>query len=58
MVDAAYISWVRRAHLPVRVWTVDDEAEMRRVTALGVDAVITNVPELMIELSRSSLAGS
>jgi glycerophosphoryl diester phosphodiesterase len=57
MADAAYISWVRKARLPVRIWTVNDEAEMRRMTALGVDAVITDVPELMIELSRSSLAG-
>jgi glycerophosphoryl diester phosphodiesterase len=56
MVDAAYVSWASKAHLPVRVWTVDDEAEMRRMVALGVDAVITDVPDLMVELTHSSLA--
>jgi glycerophosphoryl diester phosphodiesterase len=56
MVDAAYIAWAAKAHMPVRVWPVGDEAEMRRLIALGVDAVITDVPELMIELAKSSPA--
>jgi glycerophosphoryl diester phosphodiesterase len=58
MVDAAYVSWARNARFPVRVWTVDDETEMRRMIALGVDAVITDSPDLMVELLKASLAGS
>ena len=58
MVDAAYVAWARKARLPVRVWTVNDEAEMRRLIALGVDAVITDVPDLMLDVVKSSLAGS
>ena len=45
--DAAAI--VRRAHeleLAVNVWTVNDESEMRRLAAAGVDGIITDVPDV------------
>ncbi len=45
MVDETYVARARKHGLPVRVWTVDDEADMRRLIALGVDAIITNVPD-------------
>ena len=45
MVDAAYVAWAHRAHMPVRVWTVNTEDEMRRLIDLGVDAIITDVPD-------------
>jgi glycerophosphoryl diester phosphodiesterase len=45
MVNDTYMAHARKLGLPVRVWTVDDEAEMRRLIALGVDAIITNVPD-------------
>jgi glycerophosphoryl diester phosphodiesterase len=50
MVDAAYVAWARRLGLPVRVWTVNDEADMRRMIALGVDAIITDVPDVLAAL--------
>jgi glycerophosphoryl diester phosphodiesterase len=53
MVDEGFVARARDAHLPVRVWTVDDEAELRRMVALGVDAIITDVPDLMVQLLRS-----
>jgi glycerophosphoryl diester phosphodiesterase len=40
---------VARAHahdLAVNVWTVDDEDDMRRLAAAGVDAIITDVPDV------------
>jgi glycerophosphoryl diester phosphodiesterase len=47
MVDEAYMAQVRKLGMPVRVWTVDDETEMRRLIALGVDAIVTNVPDVL-----------
>lgn len=40
---------VRRAHargVPVVAWTVDDPADLARVDAAGVDAVVTNDPRI------------
>jgi len=47
MVDAAYMARAKKLRMPVRVWTVDDEADMRRLIKLGVDAIITNVPDVL-----------
>jgi len=47
MVDEAYMAAARRQGMPVRVWTVNDEDEMRRFAGLGVDAIITDVPDLL-----------
>jgi glycerophosphoryl diester phosphodiesterase len=54
MVDAAYMADARRQGLPVRVWTVNDEPEMRRLIALGVDAIITDAPDLLARVLTSS----
>ncbi len=42
----------RRARLDVNVWTVDAPAEVRRLAALGVSALITNVPGEVVRLLR------
>lgn len=48
VVDAAH-----EAGLQVVVWTVDDPARMRALAAMGVDAIITNVPDVAVAaLSR------
>ena len=42
---------VRRAHgrgVPVVTWTVDDPADLARVEAAGVDAVVTNDPTIFV----------
>lgn len=55
MVDETYMARARQLGMPVRVWTVDDEAATRRLIALGVDAIITNVPDVLVNLMSGSL---
>jgi glycerophosphoryl diester phosphodiesterase len=38
-------------HLPVRVWTVNDQAEMRRLVAAGVEGIFTDFPERFLQPS-------
>lgn len=50
MVDAHYMAWAGRRGYRVNTWTVDDPAEMRRLIGLGVDGIITNVPNLLASI--------
>ncbi len=50
MVDAAYMARARKLGLPVRVWTVNEEVDMRRMIDLGVDAIITDAPDRLAAL--------
>jgi glycerophosphoryl diester phosphodiesterase len=47
MVDARYMAWARRHGYQVNTWTVDDPAEMHRLVDLGLDGIITNVPDVL-----------
>jgi glycerophosphoryl diester phosphodiesterase len=49
LVDKAYMAWARRKRLPVNTWTVDDPTEARRLAQLGVNAIITNKPDVIRE---------
>jgi glycerophosphoryl diester phosphodiesterase len=53
MVDARYMAWARRHGYRVNVWTVDDPDEMRRLIDLGVDGIITNVPDVLRDILRA-----
>lgn len=46
MVTPEYVVQARRRGLPVRVWTVNEPEEMRRLAGLGVDAIVTDAPDL------------
>jgi glycerophosphoryl diester phosphodiesterase len=44
---------VRAAHrqgLRVDVWTIDDEADMRRLLSYGVDGIMTDRPDVLARL--------
>jgi len=43
--------WKKRSKL-VNVWTVNDVAEAQSLAAMGVDAIITDVPGVMVRALR------
>ncbi len=44
VVDADYMAWAKSLGKAVNTWTVNDDAEARRLRDLGVDVIITDVP--------------
>ena len=55
MVRAVTVRWWHWLGFQVNVWTVDSEADLRRVMRLGVDGVITNNPDVAVRV-RQTLA--
>jgi glycerophosphoryl diester phosphodiesterase len=47
MVNARYLAWARRRGYRVNTWTVNDPEEMHRLIGLGVDGIITDVPDVL-----------
>jgi len=52
LLTAKLIEAAHRRGLEVHVWTVNDEAAMRRMIKLGVDGIITDRPDKLIELLK------
>jgi glycerophosphoryl diester phosphodiesterase len=50
VVSPRFIRHAHRAGLEVQVWTVDDEADMRRLLQWGADALISNRPDLAVQV--------
>jgi len=55
MVHEAYMRWAKGRSQRVNVWTVDDPAEAQRLTRLGVQAIITNKPDIIRKAVRDIL---
>jgi glycerophosphoryl diester phosphodiesterase len=47
VVDPPFVEVAHRLGLAVHVWTVEEEAEMERLCALGVDGIITDRPSAL-----------
>lgn len=47
LVDEKYMTWAKARGYRIFTWTVDDIQEARRLTALGVDGIITNRPQAL-----------
>jgi glycerophosphoryl diester phosphodiesterase len=52
LVDAALVEWAHKKGCAVNTWTVNDPTEACRLVALGVDMIITDVPDRLIEVLR------
>lgn len=53
LVDDSLLEEMRRAGKPVFVWTVNEPQRMRELMAMGVDAIITDRPDLCMDLMKS-----
>ena len=46
------VKWCHKHGIGVVPWTVDDPAEMKRLVDCGVEAIISNYPDILIETVR------
>ena len=58
IVSPRFIRHAHSAGLKVQVWTVDEEADMRRLLSWGVDGLISNRPDLAVRVRNEFLANS
>jgi len=49
LVNEQFMAWARNAKYRVHVWTVDEPQRIRQLRDLGVDAIITNRPNVALE---------
>lgn len=54
MIDAAYMEWARNHNYRVNTWTVNDPVRAAELHKLGVDAIITDKPDVIIEAIRGT----
>jgi glycerophosphoryl diester phosphodiesterase len=53
VVDRRFVEAAHRRGLEVHVWTVDEPGEMRRLLGLGVDGLMSDRPDLLLEVAGS-----
>jgi len=54
VVYPGFVAAAHRAGLPVQVWTVDTESDARRLLGWGVDALITDRPDVIVPAVRGA----
>ncbi|WP_175986705.1 glycerophosphodiester phosphodiesterase [Bacillus sp. Marseille-Q1617] len=50
LTDRQLIKGAHRLHLPVHYWTVNDQKTMKRLIKAGADGIITDRPDLLLEI--------
>jgi len=58
VVSRRFVDAAHRAGLGVQVWTVDSVADAERLLAFGIDALITDRPDVLVPFVRALAAGS
>jgi glycerophosphoryl diester phosphodiesterase len=56
IVSPRFVRHAHAAQLKVQVWTVDEEADMRRLLEWGVDGLISNRPDCAVRIRNEFLA--
>ena len=54
LVSQRFVEHAHRSNLGVQVWTVNAERDARRLLGWGVDGLITDRPDVIVPLIRSS----
>lgn len=49
VVDRAFVEAAHEVGLKVHVWTIDDPEEMRELASFGVDGIMTDCPDVLLE---------
>ena len=57
VVSPRFVADAHRAGLGVQVWTVDDAVNARRLLGWGVDALITDRPDVVVPVARGWVPG-
>ncbi|GGF05679.1 glycerophosphodiester phosphodiesterase [Stappia taiwanensis] len=52
LVTPGFLRHCRARRIAVHVWTIDDEAEMRRLIRLGVDGIVTDRPSALKRVAQ------
>lgn len=50
MITREFVAWARGKGYKINTWTVDEPDEMKRLIELGVDAIMTNTPDVLREI--------
>ena len=56
IVTPRFIAHAHRAGLPVKIWTVNDERDIRRLLGWDADAIISDRPDLAVKTVKSLVA--
>jgi glycerophosphoryl diester phosphodiesterase len=54
VVSPRFVRYAHEADIVVKVWTVDEEADMRRLLAWGVDGIISDRPDVAVAVVNSA----